>query len=79
MGERRMRWAPLLVVLALAGCAPAPGIPDGQAASELLVAALAEASADAELVSVPGGEHALGVLDDDLRGRIASWLRERLA
>ena len=39
----------------------------------------AEAGVDAELVPVEGAEHALGMLDGDLRERIATWLRERLA
>lgn len=46
--------------------------------AEAFALRLGEAGVDAELVPVEGSEHALGMLDGDLRERIASWLRERL-
>jgi acetyl esterase/lipase len=47
--------------------------------AEAFALRLGEAGVDAELVPVEGSEHALGMLDGDLRERIAIWLRERLA
>lgn len=46
--------------------------------AEALVARLQAADVPVEFVEVPGSGHALDLLDDDLRDRIAEWLREQL-
>ncbi|WP_166409032.1 alpha/beta hydrolase [Labedella phragmitis] len=46
--------------------------------AEAFVARLEEAGIEAEFVPVAGSGHALAILDDDLRERIATWLHEQL-
>lgn len=46
--------------------------------SEALVARLRDAGVPTEFVTVVGARHSIALLDDDMRERIATWLRDRL-
>lgn len=47
--------------------------------SDALVAALREAGVDTTYVTLDGALHSIAMLDDELRARIAEWLRSKLA
>ncbi|MEY2849422.1 MAG: hypothetical protein RI885_2089 [Actinomycetota bacterium] len=47
--------------------------------SDALVERLREAGVSTEYVTVDGSAHSIAMLDDELRDRIITWLRERLA
>jgi acetyl esterase/lipase len=46
--------------------------------AEEFVGRLEDASVEVVFVPIDGGEHALGLLDEDLKARIVRWLRDRL-